>query len=1032
MHIRLMAVILVAASAGSAGLAQRDAGLVGHWTFDEGDGDVTGDLSGQGNDGRLHGPTWVQRGEGHALAFNGVDDYVDCGAGAGLDLREAVSLEAWVQPLAVPAGEPLIAGKSTGSYALTMYKDGQCWWYISSGGNNLKAPVEVGAWNHIVGTFDGSTMALYVNGERVGSRQSQFEEIAQGGRLSMGAVVGGAGVPTGPHFQGLIDDLRVYSRALAPEEIQTRYKHTAGGYGTDTTWFDRLRAVPYRFRDRQRLLVLYDYRGVFPRPDDARLEARLLSAGGEALQVQEFAPLPACGKVAAQFALADLPPGEYRVEAALTAPDGLSVTSALEIHYPFGELHAPPPAEAVVPPLPEAPGPAAYDLQVHPGGGFTVQAAGRRLPVESFFSYPGGGENRLLAGQPDAEGQDGWQVKTRQLAEDAWEVSAGGPDYGILRRIHRRETRIEVRDTIRNLTDEVLGVIIDNRLDARADPFTDWAVAGHPNAIERRHSHSQSVFVAWDELGVGMLPLDDVYIVHGTMYARDGRAGMADDMFGLAPGASYTLDWAVYPCGRGDYWDFINAVRRDEGRNGTTIEGGFAFISREGVSEEYVELRNLRYGSFGCLTHVADDPQIEIEGIEFIHLPKERARLRRQFAAIRAQHPHLKLMFHIAHSLFSTNRPAELFPDSRVVDANGNQVTYSHDYANSPYFSRQRYEEGWRWYIFYPTPGNSFHDAMMRAADMLIDDIGCDGAFMDGFMLGYGSPWTHDRWDGHTVRIDPETKTVTRRVGSVLLLSQPSMVEFTRRMTDRGAVIVANSPVVTRTVGALPLIVDQECIAGPNVHLAQTSASLGNPSRINSEADVYRDVLDKLQWANLYFYYGEGELTYPSLPQQMYPITIEELRSGTVKGEERIVTMRSGVYGWKGDRHLHLGYRYNALGMPVPAELVTRVDADGVRTLVELDREESAVIRRIPVSAETERPASVICAGYDHQAMVLAANGTGRLTLRIADGDFHVRPNAPYRVTAGETMIVRSDADGVLEVALALTGATRVVIEPAG
>ncbi|MGC9316804.1 MAG: LamG domain-containing protein [Armatimonadota bacterium] len=1031
MHIRLMAVILVAASAGAAGPAQGDADLVGYWTFDEGDGPIARDLSGAGNDGRLHGPSRVERGEGHALAFNGVDDYVDCGAGTSLDLREAVSLEAWVQPLAVPAGEPLIVGKSTGSYGLTMYRDGQCWWYISSGGNNLKAPVEVGAWNHIVGTFDGTTMALYVNGERVGSRDSQFEQIAQGGRLSMGAVVGGAGVPTGAHFQGLIDDVRVYGAALGAEEIQTRYKRTAGGYGADTTWFDRLRTVPYRFRDRQRLLVLYDYRGVFPRPDDARLQTRLMPPGGRAIQAQEFAPLPDSGKVAAQFDLADLPPGDYRVDAALTAPGGLSVTSELTVRHPFDELRAPPPG-AVVPPLPQAAGPAAYDLQVHPGGGFTVHAAGRRLPFESSYSYPGGGENRLLAGERDAEGQDGWRVRTRQLAEDAWDVTAEGPHYGVVRRIRRGDTRIDVHDTIRNRTDEVLGVIIDNRLDAGGDPFSEWAVAGHPNAIERRHSHSQSVFVAWDDLGVGMLPLDDVSIVHGTMYAREGGAGMADDMFGLQPGASYTLEWAVYPCTRGDYWDFINAVRRDEGRNGTTIEGGFAFIPREGVSDEYVELRKLRYGSFGCLTHVADDPQIEIEGIEFIHLPKERARLRRQFAAIRARHPHLKLMFHIAHSLFSTNRPEELFPDSRVVDADGNQVTYSHNYANSPYFSRQRYEEGWRWYIFYPTPGNSFHDAMMRAADMLIDDIGCDGAFMDGFMLGYGSPWTYDRWDGHTVRIDPETKTVTRQVGSVLLLSQPSMVQFTRRIADRGGVIVANSPVVTRTVGRLPLIVDQECIAGPDVHLAQTSASLGNPSRISSEADVYRDVLDKLRWANLYFYYGEGELTHPSLPQQMYPITIQELRPGTVKGRERIVTMRSGVYAWRGDRHLHLGYRYNALGMPVPAEFMTRVDADGVRTLVELDREESAVVRRIPVSASTDHPASVICARYDREAIALAISGSGRMTLRIADGDFPVRPNAPYNVTAGEVTTVRSDADGVLEVAVDLAGPTRVVIEATG
>jgi len=1018
---------------------------VAHWSFDEGEGDVARDLTGQGSDGRLRGPQWVQRGDGHALFFDGINDYADCGASPSLDLTDAVTVEVWVRPEAIPAGEPVIVGKSTESYALTLYRDGQCWWYISSGGNQLKAPVGLGAWNHIAGTFDGTTMMLYVNGECVGSRESQFDSIAHGGRLSMGAGLSADGIPAAHRFRGALDDVRVYRSALTADEVLIHYKQAAGGYDVDTTWFDRLRAVPDYFRDDRRLLVLYDFRGVFPRPDDARLDVSLLPVGGkEPLQTSEFTPLPPQGLVAAQFELADLPPfeladlppGDYRVEAALTAPDGLRVTSELELTHPAGDPAVPSPDELVVPPLPERPGPAPYELRVYPGGGFTVEAAGRRLPLESSYSYsyPGGGENRLPAGEPDTEGEDGWQVETRRLGEGAWEVTARGPHYGIVRQISRRETRIEVHDTVRNLTDEVLGVIVENRLDAGDHPFTDWAVAGYPNAIERRHSHSQSVFLAWEDLGIGLVPLDDVYIVHGTMYARDGRAGMIDDMLGLAPGASYTLEWAVYPCARGDYWDFINAVRRDEGRNGNTIEGGFAFIPRDarGLPEEYVERRNLRYASLPCLTHVADDPEIEIEGIEFIHLPEERARLRSQFDAIRARHPDLKLMFHIAHSLFSTNRPAELFPDSRVLDAAGNQVMYGHDYANSAYFSRRRYEEGWRWYIFYPAPGNSFHDAMMLAADLMIDDIGCGGAFMDGFMLGYGSPWIYDRWDGHTVEIDPEAKTVTRQVGSVLLLSQPSMVEFTRRLHDGGAVVIANSPVMTRTVGKLPLIVDQECVSGPDVHLAQTSASLGSPSSISSEADVYRDVLDKLAWANLYFYYGEGELTYPSLPQQMYPITIEELRAGTVKGRERIVTMHSGVYGWEGDRGIHLCYRYNALGMPVPAEFVTRVDDAGTRTLVKLDGEESAVIRKLPISVHTDGPVNVLCDRYDGRAIVLAANGAARVSLEVADGEFVVTPNALYRVSAGEANMVRADDDGVLQATLALTGSTRVVIERAG
>jgi len=989
------------------------------------------DLSGQGSDAALHGAELIERGEGRALALDGVHDWVDCGAGSALDLTDAVTLEAWVRPETIPAGEPLIVGKSTESYGLTFYRDGQCWWYISSGGNNLKAPLAIDSWNHVAGTFDGETMAIYLNGELITSRASQFRSIEHGGRFSIGARLDDIGQPTGPHFRGAVDDVRMYDHALTAEEVLRSYREAAGGYEVDTTWFNRLRVTPAFFRDDHRLLALYDYRGIAPRPEGARLDVRLRRPDGDAPEgAAAFEPLPPDGLVAAEFDMGGMPDGDYMLSAALTTPDGLHITDELGIRYPFPALQAPAPEELVVPELPERRGPARCDVQVHAGGGFTLAVAGRTLPFESAFSYPGGGENRLTAGEPAGAGEDGWQVQARQAGPNAWEVTARGAHYEIAREITRTATRVEVHDTIRNLTDQVLGVMVDNRLDASAQPFEEWAVAGYPMATERRAAHSPTVFARWDDLGVGLAPLDDVYIVQGTMYCRDGVAGMADDRFGLAPGASYTLEWAVYAHEGGDYWDFINQVRNDEGRTGT-IEGGFAFIPRDGVSDEYVELRNLRYGSFGCLTHVADDPEIEIEGIEFINLPLERARLREQFAAIREQHPQLKLMFHIAHSLFSTNRPAELFPDSRVLDAAGNHVVYPYNYGNGAYFSQRRHEEGWRWFIYYPTPGNSFHDAMMRAADMLIDDIGCDGAFMDGFMLGYGSAWIYDRWDGHSVEIDPETKTVTRRLGSVLLLSQPSMVEFTHRITDRGGVIVANSPVMTRTVGQLPLVVDQECVSGPGVHLAQTSASLGNPSRINCEADVYRDVLDKLSWGNLYFYYGEGELTHPSLPRQMYPITITDLRSGTVTGRERIVTMHAGVYGWPGDRRLHLCRRYNALGMPVPAEFVTRVDATGVRTQVDLDREESAVVVGIPVKVQSDAPVNLICTRYGAGGITIDATGQGRLSVVVGDGDFEVAAGAQLGVRVGdETSAMTAGADG-LRLEIDLDGPTRIAIEPA-
>jgi hypothetical protein len=121
-------------------------GLVGHYNFDEGSGAVLRDVSGNGNDGQIHGAHYVPRGRGYCLEFDGAQAYIDCGSNPSLDLRGALTLEAWVCPAHRVKGEPGILGKHFESYLLSYYADGQCWWYISGGGNNAKSLLTPGGW----------------------------------------------------------------------------------------------------------------------------------------------------------------------------------------------------------------------------------------------------------------------------------------------------------------------------------------------------------------------------------------------------------------------------------------------------------------------------------------------------------------------------------------------------------------------------------------------------------------------------------------------------------------------------------------------------------------------------------------------------------------------------------------------------------------------------------------------------------------------------------------------------------------------
>ncbi len=194
--------------------APAERGLALHYTFDEGAGAVARDSSGAGLHGQISGAAFVEAGQGFALRLDGADDRVDCGAPPALDLREAVTIEAWVQPERLPDREVGVVAKGVDSYGLTWYTDGRSWFYISGGGNNCKASIAPGFWHHVAGTFDGREMRLYVDGQLRDSR-TLVATIRPGGPL----LIGDRGDARGSCFAGLIDEVRVWSRALSADEV---------------------------------------------------------------------------------------------------------------------------------------------------------------------------------------------------------------------------------------------------------------------------------------------------------------------------------------------------------------------------------------------------------------------------------------------------------------------------------------------------------------------------------------------------------------------------------------------------------------------------------------------------------------------------------------------------------------------------------------------------------------------------------------------------------------------------------------------
>ena len=199
-------------------------GLVASYGFDEGSGTTVTDSSGSGNGGTVSGATWAIGKFGTALSFDGVNDIVNVADSASLDLTTGMTLEAWVLPRALgSAWRTVVLKEQTGNYAYGLYANtgtGRPSANVVSGvtDHDLRGPaaLPLDTWVHVAATYDAANLRLYVNGTLAAS------EAATGSiSTSTGALRIGGNNLWPEFFQGRIDEVRIYNRALTQSQIQS-------------------------------------------------------------------------------------------------------------------------------------------------------------------------------------------------------------------------------------------------------------------------------------------------------------------------------------------------------------------------------------------------------------------------------------------------------------------------------------------------------------------------------------------------------------------------------------------------------------------------------------------------------------------------------------------------------------------------------------------------------------------------------------------------------------------------------------------
>jgi hypothetical protein len=269
LSVFLALIILVAPFFAHAGVVRRATGtlkvnsssrvprivpLLGYWNFDGPFITTTTayDKSGYGFSGSLDnftepGKNMTYGKQGQALIFDGSDDAITIGDGI-----EAgnITLAAWVKPSVTKTGMKILSKKMSGagaSYGLGVSNSQADKFTATFFASVVASDVCVssssytaGQWYFVVATYDGTTCHMYVNGvdvTTVSSDTADGDILDTTSALRIGAE--GGATPSG-YFMGILDEVRIYGRALSAEEVLSLYNSTSMGLNLSSSKNDRV------------------------------------------------------------------------------------------------------------------------------------------------------------------------------------------------------------------------------------------------------------------------------------------------------------------------------------------------------------------------------------------------------------------------------------------------------------------------------------------------------------------------------------------------------------------------------------------------------------------------------------------------------------------------------------------------------------------------------------------------------------------------------------------------------------------------
>jgi hypothetical protein len=225
--------------------------LIGHWSFDEGTGTTTADSSSNRfpMTMSISHPTWITGKVGsYALNFVSASNQYLTHTGSNPALNslfssQSLSMTAWFRTSTIPTQSMTgicisNGGQLQGQYdkGLGIQSNGKVGFYYFSGGAHIcsgTSTVTDGNWHHLCATFNGQEFKVYVDGKLEGTRfEPSTFQFTNGFLVASFHFGTGGSLGTWDAYNGDMDDIRVYNRALSSADIQALYAYSSNDLTT--------------------------------------------------------------------------------------------------------------------------------------------------------------------------------------------------------------------------------------------------------------------------------------------------------------------------------------------------------------------------------------------------------------------------------------------------------------------------------------------------------------------------------------------------------------------------------------------------------------------------------------------------------------------------------------------------------------------------------------------------------------------------------------------------------------------------------